>query len=71
MELSHWCFSSYNTWDVEAKFVNSLLKVDEDDVGEDLEAIPPSIYNYLAAIPDLTGVTHSWLWQFMLINFWL
>jgi hypothetical protein len=62
VELPHGSFSSDNTWDVETELVNSLFEVNEDDIWKNLEAIPTSIDDNLTAVPDLTGVAHSWLW---------
>ena len=61
MELSHWGFSSNNTGDIKAQFVNSLFEVNKDNIREDLEPIPTAIDDNLAAVPDLTGMAHAWL----------
>jgi len=71
MELSHWCLSSDDTRNIETKFLDSLFEIDEYDIRQNLKAIPSSVNDYLATVPDLTGVAHSWLRQFVLVNFWL
>jgi len=71
VELPHRGFSSDDAWNIETELVYSLLEVDKNDIRENLEAIPATIDDNLTAIPDLTGVSHSWLGQLMLIHFWL
>lgn len=61
VELTHGCLSSDDAGNVEAKFVDSLLQVDEDDIREHLKSVPPSIDDNLTSIPDLTRMTHSGL----------
>ena len=71
MELSHWCLAPNYAWYVETEFVDAFLQVDEDHVRQYLEAVPPTVNNDLAAVPDLTGVAHSWLRQLHLVDLWL
>jgi hypothetical protein len=54
VELSHWCFTSDDAWNVEDKLVDSLLEINKDNVGKNLEPVPSTINDDLAAIPDLT-----------------
>jgi hypothetical protein len=54
VELTHWCFTSDNAWNVEDKLVDTLLEINKDNIGEYLEPVPSTINDDLAAIPDLT-----------------
>jgi hypothetical protein len=54
MELAHGSLSSDDGRNIESQFVDSLLEIYENDIGEDLESIPSSIYYYLTSIPYLT-----------------
>jgi hypothetical protein len=69
MELSHWRLSSDNARNIEAKLLNSFLEVNKNDVTQNLKTVPSTIYDYLTSVPNLTGMTHSRLRQFMLVNF--
>jgi hypothetical protein len=69
MELSHWCLSSDNARDIETEFLNSFLEIDEYNIRQNLKSIPTSINDNLTSVPNLTGVAHSWLRQFVLVNF--
>lgn len=71
VELTHWSFSSDDAWNVKDKLVDTLLEINKDNVGENLEPIPSTINDDLAAIPDLTRVPHSWLRKLLFVNFWL
>ena len=69
MELSHWGLSSDDARDVETQFLNSFLEINKYNIGQNLKSIPSSVYDNLTSIPNLTTVAHSWLRQFMLVNF--
>jgi len=71
MELAHRRLSSDDARNVEAQFLDSFLQINKYHITQDLKAIPSTIYNYLTSIPNLTRVSHSWLWQFMLVHFGL
>lgn len=71
VKLTHWCLAFDDAWNVEDKLVHSLLEINEDDVGEHLESVPPAVNDDLAAIPDLTRVAHSGLGQLLLVDLWL
>lgn len=71
MELSHWRLSSDDARNIEAKFLNTLFQVDEYNIRQNLKAVPSSVNDYLTSIPNLTRMAHSWLRQFMLVNFGL
>lgn len=53
MELPHRSLSSDDAWNIEAKLINTFFQVDENDIRKNLEAIPPSVNNYLTSVPDL------------------
>ena len=71
VELSHGCLSSDDVWDIKGELVNTLLEVYEYNIRQNLESVPTTVNNNLTAVPDLTWVSHPWLWKLMLINFWL
>ena len=71
MELPHWSLAPDDAWNIEAEFIDTFLEVNEDDIGKNLKTVPSSIDNDLRSIPNLTGVTHSWLGQFVFVHFWL
>ena len=68
VELPHRSFASDDGRDVEAELVNSLFEINENDIRQNLESVPSSINDDLRTIPDLWGVTHSWLRKLMLVH---
>lgn len=69
--MSHGRLPSDNIWDIEAQFVDTLFQINKDDVGKHLEPVPAPVNNDLTAVPNLTGVAHTWLRKLMLVNFGL
>jgi hypothetical protein len=45
---------SVNLSEIQKVLTNALAKVDEDDIGEDREAVPPAINDNVTPIPQLT-----------------
>jgi len=45
---------SVNLSEIQKVLTNALAKVDEDDIGEDREAVPPAINDNVTSIPQLT-----------------
>lgn len=71
VKLPHGRFSSNDTWDVEAEFIDALLKINKNDIREHLESVPATINDNLTPVPNLTRVAHSRLGKFVFVDLWL
>lgn len=54
-----------------SKFIhtNAFSQINKYDIREYLKSIPTTIYDNMTTIPQLTRMSHSRLWQFLLVNF--
>ena len=68
MELAHGGLATDDAGDEETQLLDTLFEVNKNDIREYLEAIPASVDNNLAPIPDLARVAHPRLGQLVLVD---